>query len=301
MKKMAEKTSEIYEVVGEKGDDIRYVVKVTNIYEEFAGLISGTLSAEMVQREINSLHSAGVDNIYIVNNSGAFLSHPDSEKVYQRALSVTDYSKLVEISSREVVDSHAIIKMNFDGLDSFIDFNFLHNTKWGVVTAIEQSGFHENIRRVKEVFLLITIVAIAAGVLLALFVAHSMAGPIASLTRVAARISEGDLSTRCAFRSNDEIGSLASSFNRMLEDLQKARNGLEKKIRELVFAQEEQAKLQKELKILQGIIPICASCKNIRDDDGCWNQMESYIGKHSEAEFSHGICPDCEKLLYPDI
>jgi PAS domain S-box-containing protein len=54
-----------------------------------------------------------------------------------------------------------------------------------------------------------------------------------------------------------------------------------------------------ELKILRGIIPICSSCKNIRNDKGGWDQLEAYIDEHSEANFSHGICPDCVKRLYP--
>ncbi len=65
-----------------------------------------------------------------------------------------------------------------------------------------------------------------------------------------------------------------------------------------------QDKLQKaldDIKTLKGIIPICSSCKNIRDDKGYWDQIESYIAKHSDADFSHGICPKCAKALYPDF
>ncbi|MBN1621679.1 MAG: response regulator [Endomicrobiales bacterium] len=72
-------------------------------------------------------------------------------------------------------------------------------------------------------------------------------------------------------------------------------------------AEEEKTKLIKELKdalvkikTLSGLVPICAVCKKIRDDKGFWNQLESYIQDHSSAEFSHGICPDCQKKLYPD-
>lgn len=54
-----------------------------------------------------------------------------------------------------------------------------------------------------------------------------------------------------------------------------------------------------EIRVLRGIIPICAHCKKIRDDQGFWNQVESYVQKHSEAQFSHGICPDCRKEHYP--
>jgi len=56
-----------------------------------------------------------------------------------------------------------------------------------------------------------------------------------------------------------------------------------------------------EVKQLSGLFPICASCKKIRDDKGYWNQIEVYIRDRSEAEFSHGICPDCFKKLYPDM
>lgn len=58
-------------------------------------------------------------------------------------------------------------------------------------------------------------------------------------------------------------------------------------------------KAQKEIKILRGIIPICASCKKIRTDEGYWQQVETYISDHSEVLFSHAICPDCMKKLYP--
>lgn len=54
----------------------------------------------------------------------------------------------------------------------------------------------------------------------------------------------------------------------------------------------------KEIKTLRGFLPICASCKKIRDDKGYWTQIEAYISEHSEAEFSHGICPDCATKLY---
>jgi AmiR/NasT family two-component response regulator len=63
----------------------------------------------------------------------------------------------------------------------------------------------------------------------------------------------------------------------------------------------ELEKALSEIKTLRGILPICASCKNVRDDKGYWNQIESYIRDHSEAEFSHSLCPECAKKLYPDL
>jgi len=73
-------------------------------------------------------------------------------------------------------------------------------------------------------------------------------------------------------------------------------------------AEKERERLIRELKQslsrvkeLSGLLPICASCKKIRDDKGYWRQIEAYISSHSKAEFSHSICPDCMKKLYPDF
>ena len=73
-------------------------------------------------------------------------------------------------------------------------------------------------------------------------------------------------------------------------------------------AEEEKERLIVELqlalanvKTLSGLLPICANCKKIRDDDGYWTMVEHYLSEHSDAEFSHGICPDCGKQLYGDL
>ncbi len=57
----------------------------------------------------------------------------------------------------------------------------------------------------------------------------------------------------------------------------------------------------REIKTLSGFLPICSHCKKIRDDSGYWNQLEEYIRQHSDAEFSHGICPTCMKRYYGDL
>lgn len=58
-------------------------------------------------------------------------------------------------------------------------------------------------------------------------------------------------------------------------------------------------KALQEVRTLSGLLPICTSCKKIRDDKGYWNILEQYISAHSDAEFSHGLCPDCAERLYP--
>ncbi|NWJ40379.1 MAG: hypothetical protein HXX12_05340 [Geothrix sp.] len=63
----------------------------------------------------------------------------------------------------------------------------------------------------------------------------------------------------------------------------------------------ERERAREEVQELRGLLPICASCKKIRDDEGYWNQIESYVQAHSAATFTHGICPDCVTKMYPDL
>jgi hypothetical protein len=83
--------------------------------------------------------------------------------------------------------------------------------------------------------------------------------------------------------------------------LQEANNSLNKKGIELGSMVENLKVAIENVKKLSGLLPICSNCKKIRNDSGYWEQIEGYIREHSEAEFSHSICPDCAKKLYPDM
>ena len=111
--------------------------------------------------------------------------------------------------------------------------------------------------------------------------------------------SKSDIITALQSGANDylakpfDIGELTArvSVAKRMVELQAS---LADKIKELETANDQ-------IKTLSGIVPICANCKNIRDDSGYWRQVEEYVSNHSEAIFSHGICPDCMEKLYPDI
>ncbi len=107
------------------------------------------------------------------------------------------------------------------------------------------------------------------------------------------------------FRIRRELEELIEARTR---DLKNAYQSLHEENLERKKTEAEKVKLishleeaLKEVKTLTGLIPICASCKKIRDDKGFWNQIELYIREHSDAEFSHGICPDCAEKLYPGL
>ena len=67
------------------------------------------------------------------------------------------------------------------------------------------------------------------------------------------------------------------------------------------YIREQLRRSNEEVKRLSALLPICASCKKIRDDEGYWQEIESYLHSHSDTRFSHGICPECAKELYPEF
>jgi PAS domain S-box-containing protein len=97
-----------------------------------------------------------------------------------------------------------------------------------------------------------------------------------------------------ASRLYDAQGSVVGAIE-SVRDITSAKRT--EKDRERLIA--ELQKVVAEVRTLSGLLPICSSCKKIRDDKGYWNQIETYIGEHSNAEFSHSLCPECAKKLYP--
>ncbi len=91
---------------------------------------------------------------------------------------------------------------------------------------------------------------------------------------------------RVAVRGGDELAFLGGAINKMLNSLAATHKELQESL--------------EHIKTLRGIVPICSHCKKIRDSKGYWQQVEVYVRDHTEAEFSHGLCVDCMKELYPE-
>jgi hypothetical protein len=121
---------------------------------------------------------------------------------------------------------------------------------------------------------------------------------VEDLTREKIQLHENELLRR----------ELEKRVEQRTAELRKTNENLSLEVAEREKAEQEReqviVKLQQALalvKRLSGFLPICASCKKIRDDQGYWQQVEAYIRDHSEAEFSHGLCPECAKKLYPEL
>lgn len=158
--------------------------------------------------------------------------------------------------------------------------------------------------------LLLLLAAIISLTMFILFRKNVM-NPLIDLGNSARQIASGDLNARINTSSEDEIGQLAKTFSQMMQSIKSittSRDDLNHEVNERKKTEkaliQERDKLQKalsEIKTLRGFLPICSYCKKIRDDKGYWNQIESYIHKHSDAEFSHSICPKCAKKYYPEF
>ena len=83
--------------------------------------------------------------------------------------------------------------------------------------------------------------------------------------------------------------------------MNKTSRSLKEKVLEHKQVREELQKAIAEIKTLRGVIPICSYCKKIRNDAGAWDVMESYLNEHTDAEFSHGVCPDCLEMQMAEL
>jgi hypothetical protein len=111
---------------------------------------------------------------------------------------------------------------------------------------------------------------------------------------VTGTILRGILMTKVPLRNKDGVISHIVVINRDVTELRRAEAEREHVIEELKSA-------LTEVRTLSGLLPICASCKKIRDDGGYWNKIESYIENHTSAQFSHGLCPDCMGDYFPGV
>jgi len=181
---------------------------------------------------------------------------------------------------------------------------------WHVVVSLDEEKVFESIHKTTKIIIVVGIVFTFFVALMSLLLGKWIAIPIIKLSTKARLIGEGDFDTQSSINSNDEIGSLSNSLNKMVRNLKDTTASRDELLHEIELrkkTEEEREKVIQELKealkkvkVLSGLLPICSHCKKIRDDNGYWKQIEHYIYEHSEAEFSHSICQECARKYYPD-
>ncbi len=182
--------------------------------------------------------------------------------------------------------------IDYRGREVLVVGRLVPDTDWVVAVKLDRAEAYRRLDRMTAAAGGLTLVLMIAVGAAALRFGRKLAEPLVELGTAAGSIAAGDYSSRVPVRSTDEIGALERDFNSMADQIAAAQQTMARQVEDLNHA-------LAEIKTLRGIIPICAGCKKIRDDQGMWNQLEAYLLDHSDAEFSHGLCPDCLKIYDP--
>jgi uncharacterized membrane protein affecting hemolysin expression len=204
----------------------------------------------------------------------------------------------------------------------------LNNSKEGSIYIVQDVA---KLRSCTWKFLGITILVFVSCMgliaLPSLFLQGIISAPILILAATMQKITQDkDYTFRMLKGTNREMGLLINDFNKMMEGILSHAMSLEKQVsrnfsemettkKALIMERQERMKAEHQMeniianrqealagaKRLNGIVPICCSCKKIRNTQGYWLQFEAYLNQYTNAEYSHGLCPECAKMLYPEI
>ena len=181
--------------------------------------------------------------------------------------------------------------------EKFAFYSRCNKADWIVVTVVVKKEIINPI--IWQIFISIMLtglIAVLLGVAQSSMLSRRFSNPLIELQKRVNAIISGNSYKASDYKYPDnEIGLIAKEVGQLAE------HELYIKSKELTELNAKLTQTIEEIKTLRGILPICASCKKIRDDKGYWNQIESYIRDRSDAEFSHSICPECAKKLYPDM
>jgi HAMP domain-containing protein len=169
-----------------------------------------------------------------------------------------------------------------------------------------------NLRELRLTGLASLFASILLALVFALSLSRGLARRIGTLSTHCRDLAMGKLGVRIEGRTFDEFDDLSEAFNTMSESLGGTRADLERAVAELKASQhgledrvaERTRQLEESVRkmdVLRGLLPICCSCKKIRDDQGYWKQVEQFVGEHTGARFSHGLCPDCQAQIYGEL
>lgn len=169
-----------------------------------------------------------------------------------------------------------------------------------------------NLRELRLTGLASLFASILLALLFALYLSRGLTRHIRMLSKHCRDLALGRMDVRIEERTFDEFDDLAEAFNAMSGALGGTRADLERAVAELTTTkqglesrvEERTRQLQEtveKMDVLRGLLPICCSCKKIRNDQGYWTQVEQFVSEHTGARFTHGICPECTLKLYGDM
>lgn len=252
------------------------------------GVLAFQLSPQKLNRVISDPHGLGsTGETYVVGDD--LLMRTDSRFVEDSTIlkRTVDTPSAAAIFRGQSGSGVILDYRNIEVLSHYRPLDIV-GLKWGMISEIDHAEIIAPASRIPW---------LAIGVLLAVLICIAgtsffvlrvcIKRPFDQLVEGSRKIAEGDYSARVHITSNDEFSVLANSQNNMAAAVQTHITQLESALA--------------EVKELRGLLPICSSCKSVRDDDGYYKTIETYLVGKSKIEFSHTICTDCIPRLYPDL
>lgn len=286
--------------------------------DQLLGVLVAQYDIHEVEEAIQTFGQAGRTAV-LINHLGISLAHNHPEFVYH-ALEPIPPSALEELAQTRQFLGRAFpldpLSVEFrntfhqvlrDGLPRTVRYHFGEHPKWSALSRVKGQAWVVSVsepesaillptRTVWRDTLLVGLLSSAAAFLLALGLVRVLLRPLRALSSAITAFGQGTWTARAPLQTHRELDQLAHTFNTMANTIQGHRENLEGLVRQRTQDLEQAIA---DMNRLHGMIPICSYCKKIRDDGGSWWQLESYIQSHSEAEFSHGICPDCRTRHFP--
>jgi len=260
--------------------DIEILSDVIDLNGNVTGVLVGLIDIQFIREIVFDIdkRTIGKENAYLVNDPGDVVisadpepgilqPHPDlSIQNLQQKLEGDENGFLIYVNSKGIKVISGYADLSEYGAEKVGDWSLLSTATYKEV----MKPVFQMLYRAIFIFSFILV----GIIVLIIILSRTLTRPLFELQRAVSNFQLGSKPIKLKIGKNDEVGSLCKSFNTMTENLHTSLN---------------------EINTLRGIIPICSYCKKIRDDKGYWNQLEAYLHSHSDAEFSHGACPDCYK------
>jgi phosphoserine phosphatase RsbU/P len=283
---------------------------------ERSGLLVASSLAEPLLQENRSESEVGLERVSATNSTNPLIRETANYLNEQ-------FTNLDQISNQQRLEMAVEGQKYFLSVAPFVDE---YGLDWLVIIAIPEADLMGTAEANTRTTILVGLIILAGTLILGIKITQRITHPILQLNQATQEMSRGKWEKIETNTRLKEVRQLTNSFNQMARQLSETFETLEQRVRErtnelagvnkqlqLEIAEHKKTEIDRErliielqkalenVKMLSGLLPMCANCKKIRDDDGNWHDVVAYVRDHSEAEFSHGICPDCMTKLYPEF
>lgn len=299
---------EFLQNIGRANNELIYIV-------EQNGLLVASSGSEPILREMQNGADGEIERVSAVDSAVPLIR--DTMNYLTR-----------QFTSIDQISDTQRLEFKVDGQRYFLSatpYSGDYGLDWLIVIAIPESNLTGPIASNVRDTLLVGVLILAGALILGVLITQRITHPLQQLNLAAQEMSRGKWE-KIEYQSRfKEIRQLTASFNHMARQLRETFETLEQRVQErtseltsvneqlkIEIAERQKTEADRErlitelqdaldkVKMLSGLLPICAHCKKIRDDDGNWSDVAVYVRDHSEADFSHGICPECMAKYYSE-